>query len=104
MSSASQPCPTAAAGGGPHAETFEEALRTQGFLAWTVSGDSMLPLLRERRDVVIIRPLSGRLRKYDVALFRYRGRNVLHRIVAVHDNGYTALGDHNIIPEHVPEE
>ena len=45
-------------------------------------GVSMLPLLRQGRDAVVLSPLPERLRKYDVVLYRRRnGQYVLHRIV-----------------------
>ena len=53
----------------------------------------MYPMLRNRRDTVIIRPVEGRLKKYDVPLYR-RGKDyVLHRIVKVTPEGYVICGD-----------
>ena len=61
--------------------TFEEELERNGILIYTNRGDSMMPLLRENRDLIHIRRVNGRCRKYDVPLYkRDSGQYVLHRI------------------------
>lgn len=56
-------------------------------------GVSMLPMLRQGRDKVILSPVTGRLKKYDLPLYqRDNGQYVLHRIVKVGDT-YTCIGD-----------
>lgn len=50
--------------------TFEGILAQQGVLMYTNTGDSMMPLLRQHRDVLIIRPKpEGRLSRLDVHLW-----------------------------------
>lgn len=62
-------------------------------------GTSMLPLLRQGRDSVILSPLTQELRKYDIPLYqRADGHYVLHRIVAIGDT-YTCIGDNQFEPE-----
>ena len=39
--------------------TFEEILEEKGFLIYTNVGYSMMPLLRQRRDVIEIRKKDG---------------------------------------------
>ena len=57
-----------------------------------------MPLLREDRDVMIIERVTGRLKKYDVPLYkRPNGQYVLHRILKVRENDYVICGDHCII-------
>ena len=74
--------------------TLEEMLRRDGFLVYKTRGVSMRPLLKENRDLVTIRPFDGRLKKYDVPLYRRRGnRYTLHRIIAVRENDYVIRGD-----------
>lgn len=74
--------------------TFEEELDTRGYLIYTNCGDSMMPLLRENRDLLHIKKQDGRCRKYDVALYkRDSGQYVLHRILKVRENGYVICGD-----------
>lgn len=79
---------------------FEDELARSGELIYTVVGTSMLPMLRQKRDVVVIRKPEGRLRKYDVALYRRdSGRYVLHRVLRVGKDGYTICGDNQRRPE-----
>lgn len=67
----------------------------------TVTGNSMSPFLRDRRDqVVLVRADSEALNVNDVPLYvRRNGKYVLHRIVAVNDGVYTMLGDAQVITE-----
>ena len=88
--------------------SFEEQLRLHGKIIYTNVGTSMMPLLREGRDVMIIERPEGRLKKYDVPLYiRPDGMYVLHRILKVLPNGYVICGDHcirkeyNITDEHI---
>lgn len=72
----------------------EQALKEVGFLAETTAGSSMLPLFKNRRDTVIIKPVGDeRLKKYDVPLYRRGQKLVLHRIVKVRENDYLICGD-----------
>lgn len=59
----------------------EAVLCEKGFLSETIVGTSMLPLLKEHRDTVIIEKITEPLRKYDVVLFRRSKQLVLHCIV-----------------------
>ena len=73
---------------------FEDALTRDGRLVYTCVGNSMLPLLRQKRDLIIIEKNVGRLKKYDVPLYkRDSGQYVLHRIVKVLADGYVLCGD-----------
>lgn len=74
--------------------SFEEILAGEGRLIYSNVGDSMLPLIRQRRDLVVIECVSGRLGKYDVPLYRRdSGQYVLHRILKVRENDYVLCGD-----------
>ncbi|MGN0600692.1 MAG: S24/S26 family peptidase [Oscillospiraceae bacterium] len=74
--------------------TFEEQLALHGKLIYTNVGDSMEPLIRQGRDLLIISAVSGRLKKYDVPLYkRDSGQYVLHRILKVRQNDYVICGD-----------
>jgi len=90
---------------------FEEILERDGVLTYTNVGVSMLPLLHENRDVMIIRKRPhGSYRKYDAVLFRRpnvsgRGEYVLHRILRDNGNGtFWIVGDNCIGGETVREE
>lgn len=87
--------------------TYEEELRVHGSLVCTNVGTSMLPLLRQRRDLLIIgRRPEGRCKKYDVVLYkRPSGQYVLHRILKVRKDGYVLCGDNRRCREFgVPDE
>ena len=57
-------------------------------------GVSMMPMLRQGRDVVEIAPLPAKLKKYDLPVYQYpSGKVVMHRVVAVKDDHYLCLGD-----------
>ena len=74
--------------------SFEELLEKQGKFVWRTSGRSMRPLIRQGKDLVVIRKPQGRLKKYDVALYRRQtGNYVLHRVVRVLPDGYIIRGD-----------
>lgn len=82
----------------------EEILNTEGVYSSTTVGCSMYPMLRHRRDMIVILPKTGRLRKYDVPLYRRNGKLILHRIIKVLPQGYVTLGDNLTQTEIVPEE
>jgi len=75
--------------------SFEQVLDREGRLIYTNVGTSMLPLIRQGRDLMIIEKPHGRLKKYGVPLYkRNDGKYVLHRILKVRDNDYVICGDH----------
>lgn len=74
-------------------KNIERILQKQGFFVSTVAGISMYPMLRNRRDTVIISPVVGRLKKYEVPLYRRGNDYVLHRIVRVLPHSYIICGD-----------
>lgn len=62
-------------------------------------GVSMRPLLRQGRDQVVLGPVTGELKKYDIPFYRRDdGHFVLHRIVEVGQT-YTCIGDNQHKPE-----
>ena len=74
--------------------TFEEQLASHGILIYTNRGDSMMPLIKQDRDLLVIEPVKGRLKKYDVPLYkRDSGQYVLHRILKVRKHDYVLCGD-----------
>lgn len=81
--------------------TFEEILAAQGKLVYTNTGTSMMPLLRQHRDLLIIAPKpEGRLHLWDVPLYRRdNGQYVMHRVLWVRKNDYIMCGDNQWFPE-----
>ncbi len=72
---------------------IEEVIKEQGMLVCTTAGTSMYPMLRNRRDTIIVKPYEGRLHKYDVPLYKSGDRYILHRIVKVCEDSYVICGD-----------
>lgn len=85
---------------------IEDALAQQGMYVGTTVGVSMRPMLRNRRDTIIVEPLHGRrLRRFEVPLYRRGDAYVLHRCVEVHPSSYTMLGDNCLNKEPgIPDE
>jgi hypothetical protein len=75
--------------------SFEEYINKHGYLIYTNVGDSMKPLLTEKRDLIkISKKPECRLQKYDVPLYkRDSGQYVLHRIIKVREKDYVICGD-----------
>ena len=83
-----------------HIYSFEELLDTQGYLVYTNVGFSMMPLLRQKRDVIEIRKKEpGRCKKYDAVLYKRGDRYILHRILKVLPDGYLIAGDNCVVLE-----
>ena len=72
---------------------IEDVLAREGVFVGTTAGSSMWPLLRHRRDTVVIRPCAARLRAGDVPLYRRGDAYVLHRVVEVLPDSYVICGD-----------
>lgn len=72
---------------------FREYLAAGKSVRFSPMGVSMLPMLRQGKDRVVLSPLPEQLRKYDIALYRRdSGAYVLHRIIAAGET-YTCIGD-----------
>ena len=75
---------------------IEEVLSAGGNISLTITGSSMYPTILGGRDQVTLVKAPEKLNKYDLPLYRRKsGQFVLHRIVAVEEDGtYTCCGDH----------
>ncbi|MBE6684226.1 MAG: hypothetical protein E7592_01070 [Ruminococcaceae bacterium] len=78
---------------------IEELLAEDGMYVSTTSGVSMMPMLRDRRDTIVITPARDRLKKYDVALYRRGEDYLLHRVVKVLPDSYIICGDNCVALE-----
>jgi len=76
-------------------------LATEGKLIHTNVGDSMMPFLREGRDLMVIEPRpAGRCKRLDAVLYkRPNGKYVMHRILKVRKNDYVLCGDNRVMRE-----
>ena len=71
-------------------------LKEKGRVVTVPVGFSMWPMLKNRKDHIVIEPLNRPLKKYDVPLYRYNGgvKYVLHRIIKINKDGsYVICGD-----------
>ena len=77
-------------------------LENGGRARLTVTGSSMMPLFRNRRDTVELIPVSRKQERGQIILYRREsGQFVLHRIVKLTDTGYICCGDNEANPEPV---
>ena len=76
-----------------------EALAGGRSVLFSPKGVSMLPMLRQGKDSVILSTAPEKLSKYDIPLYRRdNGQYILHRIIAVGDT-YTCMGDNQFFSE-----
>ena len=68
-------------------------------VCFRMTGNSMFPLLRTRRDSVCIRPCSSvtieKPKRGDIILFCISGKYILHRVMRIDGNRVVTAGDGN---------
>ena len=75
---------------------IRERLAAGQSVKFSPRGTSMLPMLRQGVDSVVLSPLPERLQKYDLPLYqRKNGQYVLHRIVEAGET-YACVGDNQV--------
>ena len=86
--------------------SYKEYLSTHSSLTYTNVGTSMMPLLRQGRDLFTVVPKGDeRCKVGDVVLYHRPPKSyVLHRVVEVLPDGYIILGDNCVNRERVSEE
>lgn len=83
---------------------IRERLSAGQSVKFSPHGISMLPMLRQGRDNVVLSSVTGRLKKYDLPLYqRKNGQYVLHRVVRVGET-YSCIGDNQFVTEHGIED
>lgn len=81
--------------------SYEEYLKQHDTLTYTNVGVSMLPLLRQGKDLFTVRRKGPeRCKPGDVALYRRGDAYVLHRVIEARPNDYVILGDNCIAKEY----
>lgn len=85
-------------------QRIEDRLKEDGIYAGLTTGVSMRPMLRTGRDTILISPVEGRLKKYDVPLYRRGDAYILHRVIRVCEDGYEIRGDNCMTLERVTDE
>lgn len=84
---------------------LEEQLAKEGFVLYPNKGTSMLPLIRQGRDLMRIdRVAPEEVRRYDAVLFRRGVQYVLHRVIRIRDGFFYIRGDHTLAGEFVRPE
>lgn len=81
-----------------------EMLRNEGFYMGPPVGISMQPMLRNRNDVILVKPTERKLQPKEVALYCRNSDYVLHRVLAYYQDGYIICGDNCINLEYIPYE
>ena len=80
---------------------MQEQISSGGSVRFGPKGTSMLPMLRQGIDSVVIEKAPEKLKKYDLPLYRREnGQFVLHRVVGVRKSGYVMRGDNQFINEY----
>ena len=82
-------------------DLIEEVLASGGEFRMYPRGTSMLPLIVQGEDSVVLRRSDKPLKRLDIAFYRRdSGQFVLHRIVKVNKKGiYTMCGDNQLVLE-----
>ena len=85
---------------------IEAELKTNGVYVSTTAGVSMKPMLRNRRDRVVLLPIGDKvLKRWNLPIYRRPdGKYILHRVIAVKDDHYVIRGDNTYQKEYVPKE
>ena len=83
---------------------IEEVLEKEGKYVGPTVGVSMLPMLKNRRDTIVVRPKTEKLKPLDVALYRRGDSYVLHRVLVPTEEGYIIRGDNTYSDEYIPEQ
>ena len=87
----------------PDTASLEQILEREGVLLRPVEGDSMMPLLDQRTDIVRLISPPHELALYDLPLYRRpNGALVLHRVVKIRRKYYVTCGDNRERYERVP--
>ena len=85
-------------------KSIQQVLRETGIYVGPTAGTSMLPMLKNRRDTIVVKAKTERLKPLDVALYMRGDLYILHRVLKVTKDGYIIRGDNCYVDEIVPEE
>lgn len=78
-------------------DTIRLVLESGGEFRIYPRGYSMLPLLVQERDSVVLVKPEGSLKKNDIAFYlRDNGQYVLHRVISCSDGKYVMCGDNQL--------
>ncbi len=82
-------------------DVIDEILASGGEFRMYPKGTSMLPLIVEKRDSVVLKRDKSGLARHDIAFYRRRnGQFVLHRVMKISNDGtYVMCGDNQTVFE-----
>ena len=78
---------------------LEKSLKENKVFITYTKGDSMMPMLEEGKDRVVIAPPEFPLKKGDVPVYKKDGHYTMHRIVKLTKKGYIICGDNRVYLE-----
>lgn len=85
--------------------SIKDILDKTGKYTGKTMGSSMMPIIHQNRDDIIVVKNQGRLKKYDVPVYlTSNGKYIMHRIVEVHDDHYIIIGDNLMKKEYVTDD
>ena len=84
---------------------YKSQIEKNNVIAFVPGGNSMWPILKNKKQSVIVQKKQSRLKKFDVGFYqRDNGAFVLHRVMQVTPDGYIMCGDSQLVFEKVKEE
>jgi len=84
---------------------YTTELNKSGVIGFVPGGNSMWPILKNRKQSVVVQKKTEKLKRFDVALYtRPDGGYVLHRVMEQTETGYIMCGDSQYSLEPVLEE
>lgn len=84
--------------------SVEQVIQQKGCWVSTVEGHSMMPMLRQGQDIIVVEQKPLKIKKYDVVLIRRENKLVLHRVVKVYKTGFLFVGDNSFYKETINYE
>lgn len=81
----------------------EEEIKEGKSVTIPFKGNSMYPFIRSDKYIITLTPIKEELKINDIALFKYRGEHLLHRLIEIKGNKYLFRGDGSIIQEELVE-
>lgn len=86
-------------------KSIEAVLEEKGEVITSTSGISMYPMLRHRRDMIVVKKAVHPLKRHDVAVYRMpSGKLLIHRVLKVRDDCYIIRGDNRLNKEYIKHE
>jgi hypothetical protein len=79
---------------------IQETLSQGKNVTFSPRGVSMLPMLRQGKDTVTLAPVNGKLKKYDLPLYKRGDQYILHRVIQVNEDSYVMRGDNCVSKEY----